>query len=201
MEILSYRISELQEQGDEELILSADELEQAQKRGRNYPLIRCQLKREIARRRQMQPEQIILSYNSHGKPAWLPPQGKQALHFNLSHSADLLFIALAEQPLGIDIEYMRERPFKRIAKRIMAAEQYQYFIEQGCPSHDFYSYWCAMEAIIKLRGISIWNNNTPALDYDAKGIRAAGASAAKLEIWEAATGYMAALAQQPPCPR
>lgn len=196
MEILSYRISALQEQGDEERILSADELEQAQKRGRSYTLIRSQLKREIASRRQMQPEQIILSYNSHGKPQWQPPQGQASLHFNLSHSADLLLIALSEQPLGIDVERIRERPFDRIAHRIMSVDNYQYFIEQGSRAHDFYAYWCAMEAIIKLRGISIWNSEALALRFDDKGIHAAGENPPKLEIWEATTGYMAALAQQ-----
>jgi len=198
MELLSYRINELQEQGDEERILSAYELEQAQKRGHDYLMIRSQLKREIAQRRQMQASQILITYNNHGKPEWKAPQGKKELHFNITHSNNLLYIALADHPLGIDIEYMRQRPFASIARRIMPAAHYQYFIEQGCTSKDFYAYWCAREALIKLKGKSIWNTDPPVLDYDINGIRPAGEHPPKLEIWQAAPLYMTALANTRP---
>lgn len=160
MEILCYQFSQLQSKlASSYQILDTEEQEQAKTRGEKYILARAQLKRELARRTHTKPELIHLSYNNQGKPYW---EAQASEHFNISHSRDMLCIALDSRgPLGIDVEYKRQRSIstmQRIALKFMTAEQQATWACSEQPLDDFYIYWCQYEAQIKRHGLSIWQS-------------------------------------------
>ena len=68
--------------------------------------------------------QVPLQYNEFGKPV-LAGELHPSLQFNLSHSGDLVFVALSRgRALGIDVERMREDlATKEIAARFFSAEE------------------------------------------------------------------------------
>ncbi len=115
---------------------------------------RLTLKQALADHLQLPLSEIRLAYHPQGKPYLAEhPQ----LHFNLSHSADMIAIAIDAHPLGIDIEHMRPRRLAALARRIMSEQSYEAFIAGGERIEEFYSYWCACEALVKQAGNSIWN--------------------------------------------
>ena len=64
------------------------------------------------------------------------------LCFNISHSKDIIAVAFDIMPLGLDIEYMKERDFKTLLER--------YNINSD--SKDlFYQFWTEYEAEIKIQ--------------------------------------------------
>lgn len=166
MEILHFSIAALAQEGADERAarlacldtLERERYEQGGQAGQQFLLTRSQVKRELALRCGLEPAQIHLSYNEHGKPHCAQAVAQQ-LHFNISHAQDQLLIALHDSPLGIDLEQRRPRresQLAAIAKRFMPEAQRARFVQDHCPLDEFYDCWCASEAIIKLWGKSIW---------------------------------------------
>lgn len=75
-----------------------------------------------------------------GKPV-LPEAG---LHFSLAHSGELLVLGISHEPLGIDIEIMKDRKYQA-----QIAKKYRFSSDS---KEDFYREWVAREAFIKLYG-------------------------------------------------
>lgn len=92
---------------------------------------------------------LIFTYGEQGKPAL----ENRPLHFNLSHSDDLMAVAFTlDGPLGLDIEHISPRLHARdIANR--------YFSERECAEMEtgddgeylrrFFRFWTAKEALMK----------------------------------------------------
>lgn len=62
------------------------------------------------------------------------------IHFNISHSKGIIGIAFSKNPVGFDIEYLRERNFKELSN---------FFNIQFENLIDFYQYWTIYEAKYK----------------------------------------------------
>ncbi len=191
MEILSYQLSQLKTQGDEHLILTPEEIEHYSKREECYLRARCQLKRELARYSQQSLHNIHLRSNEHGKPHW---EAQPQIHFNISHAADILLIAIDSSPIGIDVERIHPRNFSGIAPRFMAEPQLTQFRERGCPSEEFFACWCSTEALIKQAGLSIWQALERPYIYRDGQIELLFESSLKIELWQPRPNYIAALA-------
>lgn len=166
MDILHYQISALVAEGEQERaqrLLCLDEqererYEQGGQAGQQFLLTRSQLKRELAQRCGIAAQDIHFCYNEQGKPS-CEQAAACGIHFNISHAKDELLIAIATQPIGIDLEERRVRKPEQLAalaKRFMPEEQLTQFKQNNCPLQEFYDCWCASEAIIKLWGMSIW---------------------------------------------
>ena len=67
------------------------------------------------------------------------------LHFSISHSENIILAAFDENPVGADIEFMKERNFKELFAR------YNYKGE-NITKELFYKFWTEYEAGIKLQG-------------------------------------------------
>lgn len=67
------------------------------------------------------------------------------LQFSISHSNSIVIAAFDDNPIGIDIEFMKDRNFKEILKR------YNYKGE-NITKEIFYKFWTEYEAVIKLQG-------------------------------------------------
>lgn len=100
--------------------------------------------------------EIIIS--SKGKPYLIYPA---KIFFNISHSGNWVIGAIADAPLGIDIEYIKkERDYKEIICRFYTDIERQYIMSD--PNEDvqierFHQIWTLKESYIKAdgRGLNI----------------------------------------------
>lgn len=79
-----------------------------------------------------------LCFGEHGKP-YLKGH---PVRFNLSHSGDLLAVAVSDQEVGLDVQKRTEKGYPFLRARLKAEEQ----------TEDFFRLWTAKEAYVKLRG-------------------------------------------------
>lgn len=79
------------------------------------------------------------------------------INFSISHSEKIILIAFDSNPIGIDIEIMKERNFKELFAR--------YNYKGGNISKElFYKFWTEYEAGIKLQGTPKTKQNFPLLN-------------------------------------
>ncbi len=74
-----------------------------------------------------------------------------AFHFSLSHSGTLALCALADRPVGADIEVIRPRSAGLPAYAFRGAE-YDRFLALGGDWDAFYTLWTEKESILKYTG-------------------------------------------------
>lgn len=72
-----------------------------------------------------------------------PQFASHKLNFSISHSNDIVMVAFNNRNIGLDVEYMYPRDYKRIMER------YNRNIKNPT-RHDFYRFWTMHEAEIKL---------------------------------------------------
>lgn len=77
------------------------------------------------------------------------------LHFSLSHSGDLSLCALADTPVGADIELVRPRS-QRLPRHVLSDREYAWYESRGSRWEDFYTLWTLKEARVKCTGEGIF---------------------------------------------
>lgn len=82
----------------------------------------------------------------HGKPILLQPS--DAWHFNISHSAQWVAIAMAPYPVGVDIERHSGAAAPDLLESCFTAAERSRITSEA----DFYQAWCAKEAALKAAG-------------------------------------------------
>jgi 4'-phosphopantetheinyl transferase len=103
-------------------------------------------------------EQLRFSYGNSGKPALV---GRDDIHFNVSHSADLgLFAFAPDRPVGVDVE--NERPVRRlldVAHRFMSEAELRTLADAppGERNAAFLRSWVVREACLKAQGKGVWS--------------------------------------------
>ncbi len=83
-----------------------------------------------------------------GKP-WFPAYPQ--LEFNISHSKGLALCALADCPVGADIERVRARR-EGLPRYILDEWEWNWFRSRGSRWEDFYTLWTLKEAKVKCTG-------------------------------------------------
>ena len=78
---------------------------------------------------------IILNYK--GKPVFKD----EKLCFNITHSKNMLVACFDDNPVGIDIEFIKNKDLSKLSK---------YFKQDFKDLEDFYKYWTNKEALYKL---------------------------------------------------
>ena len=73
--------------------------------------------------------------------------------FSVSHSGDLVVMAVAPNPIGIDVEYMKPHDFARLSA--------WFFGEAIQGREDFYRRWTRFEAGLKLAGLPLFSTLAP----------------------------------------
>lgn len=126
------------------------------------------------------PGAVKLELGGSGKPML---QGENVLQFNLSHSHGLTLVALAERPIGVDVELIRpRRDLLALAERTLGAEDVAAVraarLEQRPAA--FYAAWTRHEARLKCGGTGLG--------------AAAPAAPTAVEEMDVASGYAAAAA-------
>ena len=90
-----------------------------------------------------------LTFTSLGKPVL----AEGCAHFNLTHDATYACLAVANQPVGVDIEPIAAPPNNALASKVFSERQIAYL--QGDPSEydlRFTIFWTATEAALKAEG-------------------------------------------------
>lgn len=125
--------------------------------GDRYIAVRGLLRQTLARYLKTEPASLQFETNVHGKPFL----ACGSLHFNLSHTADALLIAVADFPdIGIDIEICKPREgLENLAARCFSGFELQAWQQLPCEQQreTFYRLWTKKEAFVKAvgRGIAL----------------------------------------------
>lgn len=107
-------------------------------------------------------EEIIFGLEKNGKPY----AENADVHFNISHSGNLVVCAVNDKPVGIDVEQIRNIELK-VAKRVYTADELFYLFGFHPEEEDFsilpdekmllrfFELWTAKEAYLKYTGEGI----------------------------------------------
>ncbi len=102
------------------------------------------------------PAQYRFGRGSHGKPFLMPPAGRPAVEFNLSHSGDLALVAVTRgRAVGVDVEQARpDLDFKSMGRMVFSATER--VLLESSPDEEqrttFFEMWTRKEAYLKAIG-------------------------------------------------
>lgn len=192
-------------------VLSAEEVERANRfrtemLRRRYVLSRIALRRILAGCLGLAPDAVMYERaDEQGKPRL---GGASGLEFNLSHSGDLMLIAIGSRhPVGVDVEQIRPvKSIQSLATRFFTPLEAAWLqqksgdnLEQG-----FFRIWTRKEAFLKATGEGIGGGlqSVEVLDGAGQfsdGVTRQGSPPATMSVIELhpADGYVGALAVSP----
>lgn len=141
-------------------LLSDDEHGRAEKfvfpkHHRRFVRRRAALRTILARYCGEQPGRMVFSYQDRGKPELVQPEAAPTVHFNCSDTGDLALVAVAQNPIGVDIEQVRQTKDGAGLISTVCTETEAKSLERLRPSartQAFFRIWAAKEALIKLTG-------------------------------------------------
>lgn len=151
----------------------------------------------------LNPKELAFENKQFGKPLLCNPMNS-GICFNLTHSGNLLLIAIGkEKSVGIDVEKIEEKiDYKKISPMVFSFDEQLTLSHSMDPIHDFYRLWTAKEAILKAsgRGFSypanqfsvVMYNGTPKLSFIPEEIT--DDYSCSLSSFSPANGYTAAIA-------
>jgi len=140
--------------------LSADERKRAARyllpaeRDR-FTLGRGRLRRILAGYLDADPRALTFGANVHGKPH-LSGQWFGSVEFNVSHSGGLVVIAVAKDPVGVDVEEIRpDVAHSEIAARFFSARERADLasLPAAARTRAFFDCWVRKEAYVKAKGL------------------------------------------------
>lgn len=105
-------------------------------------------------------ENPLFEYNEHGKPAIV---GHPEINFNLSHCKDAAICVISDQPVGVDVESIREYK-ESLVNYTMNDEEIHLIESAENPAAAFIRLWTMKEATMKLIGTGISNDMKTVID-------------------------------------
>ena len=105
-------------------------------------------------------EKPLFDYGEHGKPGI---KGHPYIHFNMSHCREAVICVLSDQPVGVDIESIREYN-DSLARYTMNGQELQQIAEAARSDVAFISLWTQKEAVLKKSGRGITDDMKHTLD-------------------------------------
>ena len=105
-------------------------------------------------------ENPIFEYNGHGKPSIA---GHPEIFFNLSHCKEAAVCVVSNQPVGVDVESIREYK-EGLVHYSMNDEEIRKIEASEHPDRTFIRLWTMKEASLKLIGTGISNDLKTAID-------------------------------------
>ncbi|HEY0281859.1 MAG TPA: 4'-phosphopantetheinyl transferase superfamily protein [Rhizomicrobium sp.] len=168
---------------------------------RRWIVGRASLRYLLSRRLGIPPQSLQFGCGTHGKP-FLPAS---RLHFNLSHSGNVVAIALAASDVGIDVEERHDIPdMHQVASRFFSPLELAGINAATDPIGVFFRIWTMKEAVVKALGgglslplehFTVWFADSKTLPTGvlAASPIIAGFSAAGLYVRE---GYYGAVARR-----
>jgi 4'-phosphopantetheinyl transferase len=103
------------------------------------------------------PDRVELHEGPFGKPFIVPPPGEGALHFNISHSGQLVLLAFHRaREVGVDVEQVQPgHHWEDIAQRVFSPQEHQGLLALNPDERDgaFFQAWTRHEARLKTLGL------------------------------------------------
>ena len=99
-------------------------------------------------------EKPLFAYGEHGKPIIV---GHEEIQFNLSHCREAVACAVADEPIGIDIESVH-RYNEQLARYTMNDSEMEEILSSERPDIAFTRLWTRKEAVLKLSGEGLRSN-------------------------------------------
>lgn len=165
------------------------------RRGRQFALGRYLLREALHILYGQDAEFWQLPEHGVGKPRLV---GAGAPEFSLSHAHERVVCAIAERPVGVDIEYMKERDFPALTRFIATDAEWRDFQKLDSRRHKerFYQLWLLKEATYKALGQDI---EMTSLGFDLAGpptlvTHPAGLDDIDLNLFTCEPGYSGVLA-------
>ncbi len=117
-------------------------------RGKLQQLAAGMLLRHALQKEGMELMKVPVSKNEHGKPMI------DGIYFNLSHSDDYITAAVADCPVGIDVETKTD-PELKITRRFYSPEEQDAVRRAADPQKEFRRIWTRKEAYVKCVGTGL----------------------------------------------
>lgn len=112
-----------------------------------------------------------ISYNSLGKPILDLPR----YYFNLSHSHQMMALALGDHEMGVDIELIDNNRLKPpLLKRVLSPLELDLFYFSAHQAAFFTQQWTVRECLVKVMGKSIFTMESLKIDASSHHISAHG---------------------------
>ncbi len=145
--------------------LSADEKARANRitsvlAKRNFICGRALIKTTLAKILNCLAQNVILKATENGRLEIDSPSSK--LHFNISHSNNYIVLAVSTNPVGIDIEYIKNRNYLEIAEYFFTQKEFESLkkiADDIARPRIFYYYWTTKEAFIKCNGATLFDKS------------------------------------------
>ena len=151
---LSVTLAEISEQRREQALKFKFE------QGQRLCVLAYQLLKQGLRKAYGITENPIFTYNEHGKPSIV---GHPDIFFNLSHCKEAVICVISDQPVGVDVESIREYKGSLVNYTMNEAEIAE--IQQAeNPASRFIRLWTMKEATMKLMGTGISNDMKTVID-------------------------------------
>ncbi len=105
------------------------------------------------------PIELQFTANAYGKPSLVLPAEGQGLHFNLTHSRDVVLLAVTrKETVGVDVEYLREiNDVEQLSERYFSESERAY-LRRLPPKEQltgFFQCWVLKESYIKAIGMGL----------------------------------------------
>ena len=104
---------------------------------------------------------LLFTYNEYGKPMLKEVSN---IYFSISHCKEAIAVAVADRPVGIDVETLR-MPSEALAEKVMDKGEKLRFDISDTPEDFFTAIWTAKEAVMKCRGTGIVMEELPGILY------------------------------------
>lgn len=140
---------------DPTALLSKDELAKAsrflhQQSRENYTVRKYFLRKILSHFMGLPALAVVFHLKDNKKP------GVDGLCFNVSHSKDLITIAVSESSIGVDIEYIDPYfQYKEVTDLCFSTEEQAMVESSALPILTFYLLWTRKEALVKATGEGI----------------------------------------------
>ncbi len=143
-------------------MLCAKEIERMERlhfaRDRRRDLItRALVRTVLSRYGSLSPREWRFSADAHGRPRISNPPAGFELDFNLSHSAEMVVLAVCDRAIGVDVEHIaREAGIDRLDRYFSAAERAD-LLALAPPQRRrrFFELWTLKESYLKARGVGL----------------------------------------------
>lgn len=112
-------------------------------------------------------QELVYKTSRAGKPYI---EKYNSIHFNISHSNDVVICALSNTPVGIDIQYMKSLNIEQFTKRFFSKQEQKEILESKFQKHEFFKLWTKKESFIKYADLRI-ADGLKNLDYLACNFR------------------------------
>jgi 4'-phosphopantetheinyl transferase len=118
-----------------------------------FIICRTVLKFLLAKQTGLDVNEIVLDKYSNKKP-YLPSH--PSVFFNITHAGDCAVIAIAKNPVGVDIEYVnKDFDYNEILSGIFNKSEIHEVFNSNNKQRTFYKLWTRKEAIVKATGKGI----------------------------------------------